>query len=232
LDPLIIREQFALEFIQEPLVERVLEGDLVERKLFRIPFVPYFKDQLIEVVGSAAVGGKDFQLSTPEKSRETNRIKSFRIAVEREFIKDAIAAFAGLRVDIGGHAVNAATVSEPQCERGIAGVIDDVLAEVARCGMKNVHKTFGVLEEQFRLDFVTAGDPRVEARAFAQLPPNNAVRGSSGKTDLARFDAQFHPGIVRHPSLLKREEHDIALREDFAFAGEIAWYKGWSVHVT
>jgi hypothetical protein len=121
---LIIGGQFQLQLVQEPFFESGLEGDSMERKLFRVSFVPCLKDQLIEIIRRAAGGRKNLQLSAPGDAGLCDRVKFAGVGMEREFIEDPIAALASLRVDITRHGMDTKPVGETERECRVTLVID------------------------------------------------------------------------------------------------------------
>lgn len=209
----VVWGEFEFNFGEEALVEGVLEGDAVEGDVFGVVAEGDFLDEFVEVVVVAAVGGDDFELAAPGDAWEGDGEEAFGVGVEGEFVEEAVAAFAGLGIGVGGEGVDEGVVVEFEGEGGGAGVVgEDVGAEGGGGDVEGVGEGFAVVEEEAGLGFVAGGDPGVEAVRGGGLFADEGVGGGPGHTDLARFFHDFDAGFVLDPALLEGEEEGFRVR--------------------
>src|SRR6185436_12910251 len=120
----IFRGELLLEFVEEPLIEGVLEIDGVQREAFGVAVVLNLLDKFVEVVVGAAMGGEDFERAAPGNAGVSDGVELLGIGMEGEFVEDAVAAFAGVRVGSAGHGVDVQFVGQSEDVGGMALVID------------------------------------------------------------------------------------------------------------
>ena len=126
----------------------------MQRDILRIALFPDLPDEFVEEVLAAAVRAYDFQLAAPGDARVGDRVEFARILVQREFVKQTVAAFAGLRVRAARHRVDMAAVGE--FEHVGLFVLHDAGSEVFRGQVQDRRETLAVVQEKTRLDFVAA----------------------------------------------------------------------------
>src|ERR1043166_296017 len=78
-----------------------------------------------------------------------------------ELIEDAMTAFAGLGIGIGGHGIDAAAIGELKDAGGIADRIYDSQTGILEENIVDEREMFAFLEEETGLDFIAGGNPSV-----------------------------------------------------------------------
>jgi len=216
----IVAREFALQFVEKPLLQRLLQRDGMEGKTLGIALVFDLGDQLVEEIARAAMGGKNLQPPAPSNAGISDVVEMAWIFVQGEFIEDAISAFASLGVGAAGHAVNAAAAGELEDEGGGALFLHIEFA-VFRGGAfaKIIGKAFAVFEEKLGLKFVSAGNPGIIPGRFdVALEPNDSVGSGPRPADLTGFLGNLEPRAVLDPCLLEWEEERLVGRNDFGGA--------------
>ena len=115
---------------------------------------PYFPNQLIEKISAPAVRGDDFELPAPGDARIRDRVQFARVFMQRELVEQTVAAFARLRVRIRAHRIDFDARGEPQNERGRAGGVQYLCAEILRGDVQDFRKFEAVIQKQPRLDVI------------------------------------------------------------------------------
>ncbi len=214
LDVMVVREG-ALDFVEAAFVEEVLEGVFVVAEAARVGVVFDLHHEAMELGVGAAWGGKDFDVAAPVGAGHGDGEEFFLLFVEGEFVEDAVAAFAGLSVGIGGEGVDAVAVGEVDAVLGDG--FDEAIAEAAE--LEEVGAPNDVFDEKASLGLVGAAHPGVDvARAVTEVE-GVAEHGEFGPAELAAFDAKFARGIVKDPLGLCGKE--VAGGADFGFADEV-----------
>lgn len=203
-----------LDFVEESFFEGFLQGDFVEAEFFRVGVVFDLHLEAVEKFVGAARSREYLELAFPVGARKGNGEEFFLLFVEGEFVDDAIAAFAGLGVGIGGEGVDARAVGEVEAVLG--GGLDEAM--VAAEPGEEVDVVACVFEKEFGIGLVATGGPGVEAMVEVADVVDVAEHGDPRPAELTGFDAKFERRIVEDPCELAGKEKSDGT--DFGFAGE------------
>src|SRR5437588_3070452 len=109
---------------------------------------------LVENGIGTAMGGDDFELAAPGGARFGHAIEEALVGVEREFVEDDVAAFAGECVGVGAEGVNAATILEAEDVTAQTFVgIEDLFATRLTAQLPYLCPIFAIFQKQARLHF-------------------------------------------------------------------------------
>ena len=138
----------------------------MEAEIFRVAAVLDFFDEGVEIIVGAAMSGEDFERTAPGDAGIGDGVEFMGIGMEGEFVEDAIAAFAGLGVGIGGKGMDAATSDELKSVDGVTAVFGLAAFDGLGDDLEVFEEMFAIFEEELGLDLVAAGDPGVLTGGF------------------------------------------------------------------